>query len=122
MPPGVALEGVQHRAALLLEGDKNEGGSREAGLGGVQQGDIAVDQSALLERTHPAQAGGRREVDALGELHVGYSAVAHQLAQDRPVEIIKVLVTNDSRVVCHGGAILCDNRPRKSRKSATACG
>ena len=119
---GVGLERVEHGAALLLEGDEDEGRAGKAGLVGVRQGDIARDDAALLERAGSPEAGRRRQVDPLGKLGVGHPSVAHQRAQDRPVEIVEILDAHEYRSPVPVGAILCDARPRKSRKSATDCG
>ena len=96
----VALEDsiklYERGAALLVERHRDEGGARQADRHRIEQHHIAGDEAALLEHPHPAQAGRLRQVDAIGELGVGETAVAHQLAQDRTVAVVDVFDSHNT--------------------------
>ena len=92
----LGLEAVERAAALLVERHRDEGGAGQAGRRRIEQHHIAGDEAALLEHPHPAQAGRLRQVDAIGELGVGETAVAHQLAQDRAVAVVDIFDSHNT--------------------------
>ena len=55
---------------------------------GIDVGVVAADHAGLLERAHAAQARGRREPHALGELDVREPPVRLELTQDCAIECI----------------------------------
>ena len=56
--PDRGFEHVERSPALLIERDENERRAGEPRDARVQQRGVALDQLAVLQRTHPAQAGG----------------------------------------------------------------
>jgi hypothetical protein len=56
---------------------------------GVDQGGIAADDPALLEPSHPLEAGPWREADPVGERLVRDPAVRLQLMQDCSVDPVE---------------------------------
>jgi hypothetical protein len=44
----------------------------------------------LLEVAHPAQAGGFREVDPLGQRGIGHPPVALELVENQPIDPIQI--------------------------------
>ena len=88
----VPLESIERRAPpLLLERHGNE---RRAGKScdvGIEQHDVARNETALLE-----QAGGGRKMDPFGEREVGQPPVAHQGAQDRLIAIVDFVCTHNT--------------------------
>src|SRR6202035_3112589 len=71
--------------------DGGEHGDVEAEPARVEQSAVALDVALFLQRAHPAQAGRRRDADALGQLDIGDSAVGLDLAQDFEVDLVKIL-------------------------------
>ena len=64
---------------------------------GVDEGGVALDDAALLQRLDPAPAGGRRHARALGKILVGDAAVGLQRLEDLPVCRL------DFSFSCHAG-------------------
>src|ERR1700677_3311429 len=96
----IVLESVEHRAPLLFERDGDERRARKSCDVGVEQHDIAGDETALLEQADASQAGGRRKMNPVGELEVGQPSVAHQGAQDRAIAFVDFVWShNPSRFV-----------------------
>jgi hypothetical protein len=94
----VSLPSVERRASLLLERHGNERGAGKSCDVGIEQHDVAGDETALLEQADPTQAGGRRKLNPFGEREAGQPPVAHQGAQDRPIAIVDFVCThNNSR-------------------------
>ena len=58
----------------------NVGGEGEAKLAGVEQSNVGVDETGILQRLDPAGAGGRREPYQLGQFQIADAAILlHQL-------------------------------------------
>src|ERR1700722_1217296 len=57
----------------------------------IQQSAIALDVAGFLQRSHPAQAGRRRNADAPGQFDVGDSAVGLNFAEDFKVDLVEIL-------------------------------
>ena len=55
----------------------------------IDFGAVAGDHPVALQPLHPAQAGRRRQVHALGQLGVGQAAVALQLGEQRQVGAVE---------------------------------
>ncbi len=72
-----------------VHGDVNVGGEGQPQLAGVEQGDVGVDETGILQRLDPAGAGGGGEPDQLGQLQVADAAILLHQLQNMPVYAIK---------------------------------
>jgi hypothetical protein len=85
---------------VALQLHANEGAQVQAQLGRVHFRAVARDHPVRLEPLHPAQAGGRREVHAFGQLDVAQTPFCQQGAQQvraRLPEVIDVFILPPSR-------------------------
>jgi len=64
------LEGAQIAIGLALERDADDEADRHADLGGTQHGGVTLDDPALLEQPHAAQAGRFRQPDTRRERRI----------------------------------------------------
>ena len=74
--------------AVQANADKDVAG--QPGFRLVEQRDIAVDDAAVFERAHPAQAGRLGEVDQACELHVADAPVVLQHLENGLVVAVDV--------------------------------
>ena len=65
--------------------DANQRHQRETELAGVEKCAVADDQAGFFQRPYPAQAGRRRQADAVGQILVADPAVLLQNSEDLPV-------------------------------------
>jgi len=79
---GVGLAGQMHRC---------EHRDIETEPARIQQSAIPLDIAGFLQRSHPAQAGWRRNADASGQLNVGDAAIGLDFAEDFKVDLVKIL-------------------------------
>ena len=79
---GVGLAGQVHR---------REHRDVEAEPARIQQAAIALDVALFLQRADPAQAGRRRNPDALGQFDIGDSAVGLDFGENSEVDFVKIL-------------------------------
>src|SRR4051812_3692213 len=83
------LERAQVGLGLALEADHREHGDAEAELRGVEFRVIALDDPAVLERAHTAQARGSRQTDALRQIDVGNPAFRLQFCQQPAIDAVE---------------------------------
>ena len=84
-----AIEVLEPLRSVPVHGDVNVGGEGQPQLAGIEQGDMGIDETGILQRLDPARAGGGGEPDQLGQLQVADAAIfLHQL-QNMPVYTIK---------------------------------
>ena len=50
---------------------------------------IAADIAGLFQRPDPAQAGRRRNADALGQLDIGHAPIGLEIGQNTAVDIVE---------------------------------
>jgi len=83
-------------AALQFQADMDQHADRKVDRALVDQGGVALDHAALLQRAHPAQAGRLRQPDLIREFDVAQAAVFLQPAQDTAVDIGEGVFWHDS--------------------------
>ena len=84
------LERLHHRLALGLQGDLDEEIVAVAQRLGVEDGGVAADGPALLQRPHPAMNGGDGQPHLLAQLGGGGATVFLQGAQEGGVGSIHI--------------------------------
>jgi hypothetical protein len=57
----------------------------------IEHSAITEDVALFLQRSHPAQAGRRRNADPFGQFNIGDSAVGLDFAENFEVDFVKVL-------------------------------
>ena len=86
------LEGVQRGGVLPVQRDLDHRRQQPWPSRGAvgQDRDLALDQPGLAQALHAPQAGGRRDVHALGERLVALGGVALQRVEQAQVDGIEV--------------------------------
>ena len=56
---------------------------------GRQQGHLAFDQAGRPQALHPAQAGGRRDVQVERQLLIGSGRIALQLVEQSQIDVVQ---------------------------------
>ena len=85
-----ALEGLESRLALAIQGDAHEHIHREARLVLIDQRGVALDESAFLERAHAPQAGRFGQTHLPREQCVGDAGVLLQQAQNGAIVAVEL--------------------------------
>jgi hypothetical protein len=71
----------------------------------IEIGAIAGDQAGLFQRPYPAQAGRRRQADAVGQVLVADAPISLQDGKDLPVVAINLhnifSITAIYAILCH---------------------
>lgn len=83
------LEVLETFRGVAVHGNVDQGHQAQAQLAGVQQGAVAEDQAGLLQRLDPAQAGGGREANTLGQVLVADAAIFLQELEDLAVVAVE---------------------------------
>jgi hypothetical protein len=84
------LERRERFGALAVERDFDDRGQAAAEPIRRQKGDPALDDARIDQRLDAAQAGRRRDVDALGERLVGERGVGLEGVEDLQVDAVEV--------------------------------
>ena len=84
------LEGPQRLFGLAFQAHQREDGDREAQLGGVEIGVIALDNPGFFKAADAAQARRRGQPDALGKLDVGDASFVLQFREQPTVDLIEI--------------------------------
>src|SRR6185437_429921 len=115
--PRALLEGDEIRLGLAMQPDHGKCGDIETERFVVEDGGEALDDPGLLERTHAAQAGGRRDTHLARKLDIGDTPVSEKLAQDQPIGCIKARSTHvgpSSHSTAPNAQPLPDDRSRRA--------
>ncbi|MNR04228.1 hypothetical protein D3C85_1201670 [compost metagenome] len=83
------IEVFEPLRGVPVHGDVNVGGEGEPQLAGVEQGDVGIDETGILQRLDPARAGRGGEPDQFGQLQVADAAILLHQLQNMPVYAIK---------------------------------
>ena len=84
------LEGLEIGLGLAAETHLSKHRDAETQRLGIDVGVIPPDKGGLLERTHAALAGRRRDAGALGQIDIGHAAIRLKIAQDPSIDLIKL--------------------------------
>src|SRR4029079_8916253 len=87
--PDRLREAVELFFALALELDRGEDADRQADLGGIDDGGIALDDARFFEKADSARAGAGGKPHFQGELLDGHPAVHLQCAHDLEIDIVQ---------------------------------
>ena len=104
----LALEGIQRRARLLLEADRDEYVKGQPEPLRVEQCHVLPNEAIRFQRLYARKAWRRREVDTLGQRNIRQTGVGLQFAQDAQVHGIKVhraCLSMSDRILCCDGAV-----------------
>ncbi len=75
---------------MLIHRDADQGHQAQAQFPGVQHGPVAGDDAGFFQRPHPAQAGRRRQADALGQVLIADAPVRLQDGKNFPVVAVNI--------------------------------
>jgi hypothetical protein len=81
---------LKRSGRVLVHRNVDQRHQRQAERFRVQQRPVAGDQPGFFERAHPAQAGRRRQADAVGEFLIADAALLLQDLQNLPVKAIEL--------------------------------
>jgi hypothetical protein len=66
---------------VLVHRNADQRHQRQAQFFGIEHGAIAGDQAGLFQRAHPAQAGRRRQADAVGQILIADAAICCRISR-----------------------------------------
>ncbi len=74
---------------VAIHRDVDQRHQRQAELARIEQGAVTGDDAGLLQRTHAAQTGRRRQADAVGQILIADAAVVLEYLENLAVVAVK---------------------------------